>query len=251
MNIRRSILVLAWTAAPLVLTAVQPGDTRETVIAELGHPTGSAAVGDRTILFFDRGEVQLAANRVVAVNLVSADEIAARDAAATAARQRSEATTRARLERLEAEGRAIHAAKKVDPAFAALPAEEQLRYWRAFAARYPMIAVTAEITPLVAIVEDDLRRRELAAAAEDRLAALEQRVAVAEARAAEVAEDNRPLRYTYSGFPYRRHYHAHAPRPPVEAARPTPPLHPVDAARANAMAESEAARQRAYTGGTR
>jgi hypothetical protein len=247
-------LVFALVALPLGLAAVESGDTREAVIAELGAPTGSAAIGSNTILFFARGEVTLRDNRVVTANVISAEELAKREAEQAAALQRMDEAAKARLARLETEGRAIYAAKKVDSPFAALPVIEQLNYWRAFATRYPMIAVAAEIAPLAERVEHELRMRELAAASEERLAEIEARVENAEERAARAEREARRDRYGYPvGYPVHRpwpHGGGHnAPprRDPVPVA--TPVLNPVDAARAEAMAETEAARRRAYNGG--
>ena len=59
-----AFIFVAWL--PLSSLAVEIGDTRDSVISELGKPTGSAGVGDRTVLFFSRGEVTLRDDRVVA-----------------------------------------------------------------------------------------------------------------------------------------------------------------------------------------
>jgi hypothetical protein len=233
-------------------------DPREKVLAELGAPSGSADVGAKTILFFARGEVTLQNDRVVAVNLVSAEELAAREAAEAAAIERMEVAAQARLANLAAEGRAIYAAKKADATFVALPAMEQLNYWRAFASRYPMISVVAEIAPLAERVEDELLRREIELANDERLADLEARVDDVDERARRAEREARRDRY---GYPYSNLGHIDRPRPVhphpnrpspwlPEPVKATPPLNPIDAARADAMAESEAARQRAYTGGT-
>jgi hypothetical protein len=245
---RLPLFFLSLTALPWSLAAVETGDTREAVLAELGAPMGSAGVGARTVLFFARGEVTLQDNRVVAVNLVSAEELAARQEAETAAIQRMEAEAQARLARLEAEGRAIYAAKKVDATFAALPAVEQLNYWRAFASRYPMIAVAAEIAPLAERVEDELYFRELELGNDERLADLEARVDDVDERARRAEREARRDRY---GYPYiGRPVHPRPPHRPIVEPRATPVLNPIDASRADAMAEIEAVRQRAYTGGT-
>lgn len=254
-------IALAVVAAclPFTLCAVAPGDSSEAVVAELGAPSGTATVGSNTIWFFARGEVKLRDGRVVAANLVSVEDLTARQAAETAAILRMEEAAQARLARLEAEGRAVYAAKKVDANFATLPADAQLSYWRSFASRYPMVSVAAEIAPLAERVGYELRLRELAAANEARLAEIEQRVENAEDRAARAEREARRDRYYGNGYrfggqPARpRHppHHDDRPPPPNSESRTTPPLNPVDAARADAMAEIEANRQRAYNGGGR
>lgn len=239
---------------PFPLAAVDSGDTREAVIAELGQPTGTASVGSSAILFYDRGEVKLRDGRVTTVNLVSAETLAAREAAEAEALQRREEAELARLERLEAQGRATYAAKKADTRFATLPALEQLTFWRTFAARYPTISVEAEITSLLELANHELRLREIAAENDARLAELEARLAATEDQAARAEREARQNRVTYSGYPYGRprpirpRPHDH-PSPPVERQEATPPLNPVDADRAKAMADYEEARSRAYTGG--
>lgn len=175
-----SLLIL-----PGAVFALQPGDTRDAVIAELGAPNGSAAAGDRVMMYYDRGTVQLRDGRVAEVNLVSATELAAREAKEAAAIQRMDEATQARRARLETEGTAILAAKKADASFASLPADTQLGYWRQFAIRFPMISVENEITPLAAKVDAEQRLREVEAANAARLAALEERLAEAEERAAD------------------------------------------------------------------
>jgi hypothetical protein len=248
------LLPLALAASPLSMVAVEPGDTRDAVVAELGTPTGSAAVGANTILFFARGEVTLRDNRVIAANVISAEELAKREAERAAAIKRMDAEAQARLARLETEGRAIYAAKKADAQFGALPVVEQLNYWRSFASRYPMISVAAEIAPLAERVEHELRVRELAAANEARVDELEARVESAEDRAARAEREARRDRYGYPAFYPRRSRppdYGHHPPPRRDPPVTTPILNPVDAARAEAMAEIEAARQRAYAGGGR
>lgn len=229
---------------PLMAPAVEPGDSREAVEAELGRATGTADIGPLTILLFDRGEVKLRDGRVTEVNLISEEELAARRAAEAESLRRMEEAAQARLERLEAEGRAVYAAKKADPRFAQLPVMDQLAYWRTFAARYPMIPVEAEIETLMDRAETELRLRELSVAHQDRLDELEARVADAEERALRAEREARR-----DGYPYFHHLRPPFPGFPRKSPRTTPPQNPIDAARADAMADYEEARRRAYRGG--
>jgi hypothetical protein len=192
---KKLALVASLFVLPMATFALQPGDTRDAVIAELGAPNGSVAAGDRVVMYYDRGTVQLRDGRVAAVNLVSAAELAAREAKEAAAMQRMEEATQARRTRLEAEGNAIHAARKADASFAALPADTQLGYWRQFAMRFPMISVENEIAPLSEIVDQQIRLREVEAANADRLAELEDRLAETEERAARAERMARYHRY--------------------------------------------------------
>jgi hypothetical protein len=255
MTPRAPSLFAALITVPLSLSAVEVGDTHDEVVAELGRPAGSASVGASTILFYDRGEVKLRDGAVTSFSLVTPQELAARQAAEAEAQQRREEAERTRLERLEAQGRAEMAAKKSNARLAVAPALDQLAYWRAFAARYPMIAVDHEIAPLLEQAQHELRLREIAAENEARLAELEARVVAAEQQAAEAEREARRRPYVYSGYPHPRPrpyppHHPHRPDdPPRERQETTPPQNPIDADRAKAMADYEEARQRAYAGG--
>jgi hypothetical protein len=246
MKNRRLALVVAIALVASGVHAVEIGDRREAVVAELGTPTGTVSVGQNTILTFERGNVKLRSDRVVAVNLITAAELTARKAAAAEA-----------LQRLEADGLAAYKAKKADAAFAALPAGDQLRYWQSFAGRYPMISVEAEIAPLVAIVDEESDARALEAAHDERLAALEERVDDAEARAARAEREARRARYnSYDGYGNPAVFPVGSGRPhhrPPEENRP-PAKQPAtvitdttEASRDGAMSDIEDARARAYS----
>lgn len=238
-------------AVPQISAAVAVGDSRDDVITALGQPSGAAEVGSQSILFYDRGEVKLREGRVVAVNLISEEELAARRHAEAQALERMEAAAQARLERLTAEGRATYAAKKTDARFAALPAAEQLGYWRTFATRYPMINIDEELAALTDRVNYEMRLRELQAAHEAEIAQLAERVEAAEEQAARAEREARRDRYVYPGYGYGRPRPGYPHRPPPrqpERQMATPPAHPADAARAEAMAEAEEARRRIFNG---
>lgn len=83
---------LAITAAG----AVEIGDTRDTVLTELGSPSGHIRGGGIEILYYPRGIVQLRDGRVTAVEWRSEEETRARLLAELEARRRMEAARRSR-----------------------------------------------------------------------------------------------------------------------------------------------------------
>jgi len=253
-------ILAACLTLPFGLLAVEPGDTREAVIAELGPPSGTAEVGSSSILFYPRGEVKLRDGRVVSASLITDEALAARAAAEAESLRRMDEAAQARLARLEAEGRAVYAAKKSDARFVTLPAAEQLAFWRTFATRYPMVPIKDEVDALADRVNLELRLREMEAANEARIAQLEARLAATENQAARAELEAQRNRYRSAAYPYGRYHPRRSnydrdddnrprPRPDPDRPRTTPPQNPVDADRARAMADAEEARRRVYTGG--
>lgn len=121
---------------PLVLIAgeVSLGDNRETVQNSLGAPRGRAQVGDRELLRFDRGEVELMSGVVTRVALRSEQ-----DQTAFEARQEANAS------RLTVEGEALKASKLTDSNFLSASPRYQLEFWLDFARRYPNVPAMDQV----------------------------------------------------------------------------------------------------------
>jgi|GEM_PF-1819233 len=185
-------MAAAMLVVPFAAAEIAPDATREAVIERLGAPTGAIVAGDREILYFPRGTVRLNGDRVTDVDLLSEAELLAHRAAA-----------QERRERLAARGWEIYERKRVDPAFAALSADEQLTFWRRFAARYPMIPVDPEIRAARTRLDEQEKFRR----AEARLTELERRVGITEAPAVPVY---RPLGLV-RGFPKPGFHHRLGP----------------------------------------
>ncbi|MGH8019546.1 MAG: hypothetical protein ACREIA_14945, partial [Opitutaceae bacterium] len=250
---RITICLASFFASWLAAGAVEPGVSREAVLHELGAPQGSASAGAREILFYSRGNVELEDDRVVASGIVS-PEVFARQQAREAVEARDRMLRAAeRNARLEERGRAILASREKDPAFLALPAAEQLRLWREFAVRYPMIPVHEKIAVLADRAAHEEELRLLASEQQERLAGLEARVNAAEERAARAEREARRARSGGSGYPFfgygwshGKHRHGDHDRPSTRTP-PGPPAHPMDAARAEAMGTYEDARRAIYS----
>ncbi len=239
-------LFTCWLAAG----AVELGASREVVLRELGPPDGAAIADAREILFYPRGKIAIEDGRVVSSEIISPEAFArqqTREAAEAADRARRVAERNARL---EAEGRAIVAARETDPAFLTLPASEQLRLWREFSARYPMIPAHEKIAALADRAAREGELRLIASAQQSRIDALEARVDAAEQRAARARQEARRSRsggigYPLFGYGWRdvKHHRGH------DRGRPSasPPAHPMDAARGEAMGAYEDARSAIYS----
>ena len=163
---------------PLALAAaeVKTGDSLNDVRATLGAPRGQLKIGDRQILHYDRGEIELQSGSVTRVALLSVGDYTALEAkrAADAVRINEENV------RLDAQGEELKARKLADSAFAASPLTYQLAFWQDFSRRYPGVPVTEQLTVAHMRVAEQFNAQH---AQEERLAELEARVTDAEARA--------------------------------------------------------------------
>ena len=173
---------------PLVLTAaeVQRGDTLNEVRTVLGAPRGQVRAGDRLLLYYDRGEVQLQAGAVTRVALLSVADYDALQIrrAADAVRFREE--NELRSARLGVEGEALKARKLADPSFQAAPVAYQVAFWEDFSRRYPGVSSSEQLTIARLRLAEQLEQKRSRDLQEERLADLEARVNEAEARASEV-----------------------------------------------------------------
>ncbi len=189
--------VLAGTAG--TAAAVQPGDSREAVLAELGPPRGELRIDPVELLYFERGSVKLRDGTVVQVDLVSGEEAARR----RAERERQAAERRARAAeasaRRMAEGEAERERLLSDPRLASAPADEQVRLWASFMDRYPEVDVSV---PYVRALER-YRAEQRIEEQERRLSELEFQVWDARQRAeAAEREAQAARRRSYVVYPY-------------------------------------------------
>jgi hypothetical protein len=189
-------LVAASLFAATEIQAIQLGDSRADVVAEMGQPSGEIGSGDLVVLFFQLGEVHLRDGQVSAIDLITPEEHAKRKAAEAAELERIREAEAARRARVEAEGLALFAKKKADYTFLQQPAAEQLRFWRWFGSQYPMVPIEEELRTALAKYEQQQRLLEIEYATNQRIEELEKRVEDAE-REAERAERRR-----YYGYPY-------------------------------------------------
>lgn len=190
------ILVLS---LPLAMGAreVAVGDSAVQVRETMGAPRGHLQLGERDVLYFDRGEVELNGGRVTRVGLRSLEEQTSFESKQAASVARADEIRNRVME----EGRALLAGKLSDPVFRATPYSYQVSFWENFSQRYPSVSAAeplliarARLAEQAAKVEADRARAEQA----QRIADLAERAARADARA---RND-----YVYPFYPVYRDY---------------------------------------------
>lgn len=173
---------------------VEIGDSLKQVFVELGSPDGYLKTESRTVLYYERGKVELVDGEVVQAELISEKEATRR----RIEREQAEAL-RARLEaqrrsRLIVEGQEAKNVLLTDPDFLSSPASVQVSVWREFAERYPDVPLPDHYLDALKRHEAQLARE----AQERRIDELEARVAEAERKAAEADFDD--SRFTYGTY---------------------------------------------------
>jgi hypothetical protein len=107
-------------------TAIHLGDSFATVRAALGAPNGQMQLGNKLILTYDCGQVQLVDGKVTSTNFLSTEDFAVQQT--QAAQRQAECT---------AEGLALKARVLADPAFIYAPVAYQFSFWQNFRQLYP------------------------------------------------------------------------------------------------------------------
>ncbi|AOS43227.1 hypothetical protein Verru16b_00270 [Lacunisphaera limnophila] len=187
-------LVLVVSAAPFAIAEeVRTGATPAEVREVLGQPKGRVELGDRQMLYYDRGEIELRDGRVIRAALRTAAE----QAALEARDERVRAEQAARQGRLVAEGTALRDRKLADASFLAAPAAYQAAFWENFARSYPGVPCVEPLTIARLKLAEQREEQNRASAHLERLAVLEERFAAAAAA---------PVHYRV-GYPvYRSRY---------------------------------------------
>lgn len=197
---------LTWAAADVTV-----GDSSESVRSNLGVPRGTLRVGDRDILYYDRGEVELGSGVVTRVSLRSEDEQAALEAKRAAEARRVREEREILRARLIAEGRELKARKLADLSFQSAPLDYQVAFWEDFSRRYADVPSGEQLQVARARLTEQATERQAKSEQIRRLAELEARVAEAEARSEAMAD--RPVRRFY--YPY---HPPHGPSYPINFA---------------------------------
>lgn len=152
---------------------IELGDHVDEVYSILGRPSGYIHSGSFSLLYYDRGKVEVHDDIVTGIYLVSSEK--AREL--KAARERR---ARERYEELLVEGLALQREKLEDPNFLSLPSADQLSFWRTFHGRYPMVSLDREdIAGLARDAAEEQRKSEL----ENELLRMKWRLMDAEERA--------------------------------------------------------------------
>src|SRR5581483_820688 len=172
---------------------IRPGDSLADVEAALGAPKYKEKLGNKLLLSYDRGKVELVDGRVTNVNLLSSEDFAVQQAQQAA--DAAQAAQR-RAQRI-AEGGALKAKKLADPAFTSAPPNYQVAFWQDFRRQYPEASCDHEYKLALARQQE----QQAIQARDEKIADLEIRVANAEALAAQAESEAQQARYnnTYPG----------------------------------------------------
>jgi hypothetical protein len=157
----KTLAFLLLLAAPVLAhaTDIHSGDSLADVQAALGAPNGQVQLGDKLVLFYDRGQVQLVDGKVTGSKLISAEEFAAQKAKLAAQKAKH-----------AAEGQALKAQKLADPDFVSASPGAQLIFWQDFRMHYPEVSCDDEYKLALAHWQADQQKvfeqQQIAAAAE-------------------------------------------------------------------------------------
>jgi len=180
------LLTIQWATA----TGLKVGDDLETTLATIGKPIGTIELREKTLLLYPEGEVVLKNDAVVEIDLMSEAEFEAEQKRLQ--REREEwLAEQARLKKAHSEeGLAIRSAKRSSSAFAALPANERVEYWRNFQIHYPSVDVSEELARALESYQTELAELR----SQEQIAQLEARVAQAEKEAANARLETQRLK---------------------------------------------------------
>lgn len=199
------LLALALLPA-IVFANLQEGDSLERTLEVLGKPVGTIELREKTLLLYPRGEVTLKEDKVVAVDLMTAEQFAADQARLEAERIQWAEQQEMMAAEHKATGEALKMEKLKSAAFHKKPAKEQIDYWRRFESTYPEVNVGEEIAAALEAYQKELDELK----SQQRIAELEARVAQAEKEAATARLETERLRketektkqQTYYGLRY-------------------------------------------------
>jgi hypothetical protein len=193
-----ALLTLTLVATPLAFaSSVIPGVSLADVRGALGRPSGVMQVGERHLLYYPHGLVELENDRVTRVELRTPEEQA--DLELRETRRRAERDERRMT--LNAEGTALRDRKLAEATFAAAPAAYQVAFWEDFARRYPEVSCVEPLTIARLKLGEEIEKK-----AREREDAM--RIAELEARLAD-AEEDRYYRVNYHRG-YRGYYNEFA-----------------------------------------
>jgi hypothetical protein len=171
-------------ASVCAASEIQIGDSLTTVIASLGEPEGLISDGRRTLLYYERGRVDLADGKVVSASLISPEQAEARRVAQLRADALARQVAEEQRARRIAEGTALLQQKLSDPGFLTSPASYRVAFWQTFQRNYPEVSVGDDYAAALREQQADEAARLAEAERAQQMAELEQRAAEAEQRAA-------------------------------------------------------------------
>lgn len=210
--VMRKLAIIGLALASITAQAVKPGDSRASVIGELGAPMGEIDLGDRVRLMFEAGDVTLVDGVVTEHSLKTPAELKRHnEIRETMAEQAQERAAVVMAERLD-KGRTWLDYLELD----STPLTDQdikslIAFWKNLRKDYPSVDIDAEYEATLALAKE--RAEEIKQRAEEqRMAQLEQRVAAAEQRAAAAEQQAAQARYDAQYTSYYPAYYYPQPR---------------------------------------
>lgn len=207
------VVLLACLPAHPAEDEINLGDSKDKVLEVLGKPRGKMKKGNSEYWSYLRGIVRITDGKVTLINIKSEqeawrDEMERRDLV----KDRAEAQRKAREERQQRikEGTAQKQEKLKNEDFLALPAAEQLEFWRGFQSKYPEVSVKEQISAL----EPESGEGEDEDAKSERLVLLE----TIEEKQKELDDWIHRAKTTSAGRTFRRQYHLNKKRLEEELA---------------------------------
>jgi len=188
-------LLLVFLPLPLFSGEVRTGDNVDQVQTALGAPHGKIHMGNRELLSFDRGEVELTSGVVTRVALRQEEAQAAFEARRAAEVLRLREEQAIRQAQLTAEGAALKAGKLADAAFQSASPRFQVEFWRNFASRYPGVSCWEELSRARARFYEQEHAEQLAEEEAQRLAEIKAR------------ESEQAMFYPIYSYDYDRRYY--------------------------------------------
>lgn len=111
---------------------VKVGDDVKKVYEVLGEPDSYMLAGNKAVVTYERGKIELVSNKVTRVDFTSV-------AKAAELKLKIEKANEERHDYLLQAGTALKQRKLEDARFLSLPLSDQLDFWRSFRRRYPMV----------------------------------------------------------------------------------------------------------------
>lgn len=209
------IFFMATVFVGVSASAVEKGDTREAVIAELGQPQGMIKADDYELLTYGRGKVEIRDGVVVSSNLMTAEELTARRRSAAIAAEQARIAASERRERNRQRGLEVKAKMIESPAFLEASGNRRVEILNGFHRQYPSVDITELLLPAMAEKMEEDKERRAEAKRKKEIADLEKRVEDAEWEAQQArwdastarAEVQDALRARYYWQQYNNRYH--------------------------------------------
>lgn len=214
--------VLSVSLAFAAATKVELGMTQEATLEALGKPVGDLILRDKTILLYPQGEITVEDGKVTHIDLMTDEEFDAHQETLRVEREKHLQQKAEAEAAYTAQGEAAKADKLQNAAFGVKPAKERVDYWRNFQRQYPSVDVTEQIEAALADYQkeiQELKDQEKIAALEIRVAQAEKEAAAARLEAEKLRKEAERLRqqqtyglrYYTDPVPYYRNYYYRPP----------------------------------------